>query len=150
MQVFQKAVRKFHRAATEDKSEPSTTNVEEGDEDVLLIERQISSSKRKRNSRDMDQGPKVISPVVDQVYGQKPLTPAQQAESKAVLILGLLFSLIILEGIFLAGSGFLSEGIDDFAAKYVYPAFSPTVVVFLSGSTAYGLWKTGGLNKKDG
>lgn len=38
--------------------------------------------------------------------------------------------------------GFLSEAADQFAQDVVYPAFSPTVILFLLISSAYGLWKT--------
>ena len=37
--------------------------------------------------------------------------------------------------------GFLPEAADQFAQDVVYPAFSPTLAVFLVCSTAYGLWK---------
>ena len=39
--------------------------------------------------------------------------------------------------------GFLPEAADSFAQQTVYPAFSPTVGVFLAGSVIYGLWKVG-------
>ncbi len=41
----------------------------------------------------------------------------------------------------LAMQGFLPESADQFAQDVVYPAFSPTVGVFLALSTAYGIWK---------
>jgi threonine/homoserine/homoserine lactone efflux protein len=65
-----------------------------------------------------------------------------QYETAAVQFLGLLFLLILIEGVFLAGSGFLPDALDEFARTTVYSAFSPTLGVFLAGSTAYGLWKT--------
>lgn len=70
--------------------------------------------------------------------------PSEDAEfeNNIVLVLFFLFGLIILEGIFLAGSGFLPEAVDKFALDIVYPSFSPTVVVFLLVSTFYGVWKT--------
>lgn len=40
--------------------------------------------------------------------------------------------------------GFMSEGVDRFATDVVYPAFGPTIGVFLLMSSAYGLWKTYG------
>lgn len=35
----------------------------------------------------------------------------------------------------------MSEGLDQFAQDIVFPAFSPTLGLFLAISTAYGLWK---------
>lgn len=63
-------------------------------------------------------------------------------ENNIVLVLFSIFGLIIFEGIFLAGSGFLPKAVDDFALNVVYPVFSPTVVVFLLVSTFYGVWKS--------
>jgi hypothetical protein len=38
--------------------------------------------------------------------------------------------------------GFLPEGADEFVATFLYPAFSPSIGIFLACSTAYGIWKT--------
>lgn len=88
------------------------------------------------------QGPTVISPVRDQVYGGGPLTPEQKAENTVVATLAVLFFVILAEGIFVAGSGFMSESLDQFATDIVLPAFTPTLGLFLAISTLYGLWKT--------
>lgn len=37
--------------------------------------------------------------------------------------------------------GFLPEAYDDFAVKYVFPAFTPTLGIFLAISIVYGLLK---------
>lgn len=37
--------------------------------------------------------------------------------------------------------GFLSEEADNFITNYIYPAFSPTLGVFLAISVVYGLVK---------
>lgn len=86
----------------------------------------------------------VISATRDQALGKAPQSQEQQLESVAVSFLGFVFFVILSEGVFLAASGFLSEAADEFARKVVYPAFSPTLAVFLAFSTAYGLWKTRG------
>jgi hypothetical protein len=131
----------------------SSSNDDDGD---LLIERQLASKKKKDSTKSSPSfssntsGPKVITPIVDQVYSNAQQTPEQQAENAAVSFLGLLFLVILGEGVFLAGSGFFSEAVDQFAADVVYPAFSPTVIVFLACSSLYGLWKTGGLSGEDG
>ncbi|CAI7930949.1 unnamed protein product [Closterium sp. NIES-54] len=44
--------------------------------------------------------------------------------------------------------GFLSEELDQMAMDVVYPAFSPTVAVFLLGATAYGAFKVIGIGGK--
>ncbi|CAN6481789.1 unnamed protein product [Victoria cruziana] len=49
--------------------------------------------------------------------------------------------LILLEGIILAASGFLPEEWDNLFVKYLYPSFTPTVVLFLGGTVAYGVLK---------
>ncbi|KAI3871997.1 hypothetical protein MKW92_043339 [Papaver armeniacum] len=50
-------------------------------------------------------------------------------------------SLIIIEGLTLSASGFLPEDWDKFIVKYVYPVFTPTVLLFLAGSVVYGVVK---------
>lgn len=40
--------------------------------------------------------------------------------------------------------GFLPEQLDQFAQDVVFPAFTPTLGLFLAISTGYGLWKVGG------
>ncbi|XP_078439789.1 low psii accumulation2 [Wolffia australiana] len=49
--------------------------------------------------------------------------------------------LILVEGIALAASGFLPESVDSFFSKFVYPAFTPTVGLFVAGTVAYGVFK---------
>lgn len=89
-------------------------------------------------------GPTVIAPLRDQIYNDEPLTEEQKAEGAVVSTLAILFVVILAEGIFLAGSGFMSEGADQFAQDIVFPAFSPTLGLFLLISSAYGVWKTRG------
>ncbi|GER48022.1 protein LOW PSII ACCUMULATION 2 [Striga asiatica] len=48
---------------------------------------------------------------------------------------------ILLEGIALAASGFLPEAWDNFFVKYLYPSFTPTVILFVAGTVAYGVLK---------
>ncbi|KAK1305742.1 hypothetical protein QJS10_CPA10g00814 [Acorus calamus] len=50
-------------------------------------------------------------------------------------------ALILVEGIALAASGFLPEDWDNFFVKYLYPSFTPTVFLFVGGTTAYGVIK---------
>lgn len=50
-------------------------------------------------------------------------------------------ALILVEGIALAASGFLPEVWDKFLVKYLYPSFTPTVVLFVGGTVTYGVLK---------
>ncbi|GMN40921.1 hypothetical protein TIFTF001_010155 [Ficus carica] len=49
--------------------------------------------------------------------------------------------IILIEGIVLAASGFLPEEWDKFFVKYLYPSFTPTVVLFVAGTVTYGVLK---------
>lgn len=121
--------------ASVDKSEAA------GATDDILIEKQMMK-KRKGKKEGKEASFKVVSAARDSVYGGGPLNEVQKFENTVVSILALLFLLILSEGIFLGASGFLSESADQFATDVVYPLFSPTLGVFLAGSTFYGLWKT--------
>ncbi|KAF7132767.1 hypothetical protein RHSIM_Rhsim09G0192800 [Rhododendron simsii] len=50
-------------------------------------------------------------------------------------------SVILIEGIALAASGFLPDEWDKFVVKYVYPVFTPTVFLFVAGTVTYGVLK---------
>ncbi|WOL13060.1 protein LOW PSII ACCUMULATION 2, chloroplastic [Canna indica] len=50
-------------------------------------------------------------------------------------------ALILVEGIALAAAGFLPEEWDGFFVKYLYPSFTPTVLLFLGGTVTYGVFK---------
>lgn len=117
----------------------------------LPIEQQIAKRKPKgvKSNKAQPASPsyKVISAARDQVYGDAPQTPQQRFENGIISFLAFLFFVILGEGVFLAASGFLNEEADRFAQNVVYPAFSPTMIVFLACSTLYGLWKTGGLGQ---
>ncbi|CAO2839018.1 unnamed protein product [Amaranthus hypochondriacus] len=49
--------------------------------------------------------------------------------------------IILVEGIALAASGFLPEEWDKLFVKYLYPSFTPTVVLFVAGTVVYGVFK---------
>ncbi|CAL9759155.1 unnamed protein product [Musa acuminata subsp. burmannicoides] len=49
--------------------------------------------------------------------------------------------IILVEGLGLAAAGFLPEEWDSFFVKYIYPSFTPTVLLFLGGTVAYGVFK---------
>lgn len=118
------------------------------DDSLEALEARIRS-KGKRKGRP-EAKVQVTSAAVDQVTGKAPSTPQGEKETAYVLGLALLFAIIILEGLVLAGSGFLPEEADAFIQDTLYPSYSPTVLLFLGASSFYGLYKTGkipGLNK---
>eukprot|EP00252_Welwitschia_mirabilis_P000262 TRINITY_DN10282_c0_g1_i1.p1 TRINITY_DN10282_c0_g1~~TRINITY_DN10282_c0_g1_i1.p1 ORF type:complete len:184 (+),score=37.41 TRINITY_DN10282_c0_g1_i1:138-689(+) len=98
---------------------------------------------------------KKSSTVIRREAPQKPLlapqadSQLQQNEGLFLLSWAGLGILILVEGAVLAASGFLPEEWDRLLTKYLYPAFTPTVVIFLVGTSAYGLYKYfgGGLKK---
>ncbi|CAM6107259.1 unnamed protein product [Calypogeia fissa] len=121
-----------------------------------------SSSSSERGAKGFGSPPKATAPEkkkssksssgsVRRTPPTKPLievSPAdqrtRQIETAVVASLAFLFAVIFLEGLVLAGSGFLPEEWDEFAANLVYPAFTPSVGVFLAIAASYGLWKTRG------
>lgn len=48
-------------------------------------------------------------------------------------------SAILIEGILLSASGFLPEELDNFFKKYLYPTFTPAVILFFAGAIAFGV-----------
>jgi hypothetical protein len=114
------------------------------DEEDIQIEKMMSSKRKSRKGQAAEPAKPftVVSATRDSVYGDQPPSQIQQVETTVVQGLGLLFALILAEGIFLGASGFMSAEMDALAQDVVYPLFTPTLGVFLAGSSAYGLWKT--------
>ncbi|BBN00094.1 hypothetical protein MPTK1_1g26360 [Marchantia polymorpha subsp. ruderalis] len=90
------------------------------------------------------------APPQQPLLGNQVDEETKQFETGAVAALVFVFSLIILEGIGLAASGFLPQEWDEFMIKVIYPIFTPTVGVFLGGAAAYGVWKYLGGGEKKG
>lgn len=100
---------------------------------------------RRRSRRRVEAGVKVESAAVAQATGAAPPTKVGEAETTFVRALGAFFALLLAEGLVLAASGFLPEALDAAVEQYLYPSFSPQMLLFLGASSAYGLWKTGKL-----
>ncbi|KAF5830259.1 hypothetical protein DUNSADRAFT_14816 [Dunaliella salina] len=135
--------------ATEKKSEgtnPSSAPPSSSSTDAVeALEARIRSRRARKGSQD---GPKVQvnAPAVDATRGDAPLSPEAKAETNLVAGMLFLFYTIIIEGLVIAGSGFLPEDWEDFISNSLYPNYTPTVLLFLGLSSAYGLWKTGKLS----
>jgi hypothetical protein len=113
-------------------------------ESIESLEEKIRIRRGKKGGKVKPQV-KVNAPVVDAVTGKAPATPESQIETAAVLTLFYFFLAILVEGLLLAGSGFLPEEWDQFIQDKIYPSYSPTVLLFLGVSSFYGLFKTGKL-----
>ncbi|CAL8467828.1 g7366 [Coccomyxa elongata] len=118
-------------------ADEETAQADRPDDGDLLIEEEMRNRRRKKKSKL-----NVVAPQVQQAYGGEPPTVAASLEGSYLTVLGVAFLIIMLEGVFIAVSGFLPESADQFAQDVVYPAFSPTVGVFLALSTLYGIWKS--------
>jgi hypothetical protein len=108
---------------------------------IDILESRAKSKRRPRPEAKV----KVQSAIVDQATGKTASTPMAQAETSYVSALLFLFLAILVEGLLLAGAGFLPEDWDAFIQDVIYPSFSWTVLAFLGGSSLYGLFKTGKL-----
>ncbi|EOY22931.1 hypothetical protein QUC31_007993 [Theobroma cacao] len=105
----------------------------------------ISSGKKKQK------GKRVRASIIRRSPVEKPAFVSKEEEAKAeeqrknesaflLAWLGL-GGVILVQGIVLAASGFLPEEWDKFFVKYLYPSFTPTVLLFLAGTVAYGVLK---------
>lgn len=85
-------------------------------------------------------------PLQKAAFGSENEAPAEakeQAQSEAAFLLAWsgLGGIILLQGLTLAASGFLPEEWDSVFVNYLYPAFTPTVFLFVAGTVAYGVSK---------
>ena len=127
--------------ATQEEREEETSNVRrEMDKDTTRIAFEPKAKKRTSRTRSTAE---IRTPTKDAASGKDGAMPVEyQLEAAGVAVLVLLFATILLGGIFLGASAFLSEDLDRFAQDVVYPNYSKVVVAFLLGSTAYGFYKS--------
>ncbi|GBF88312.1 low PSII accumulateion protein, chloroplastic [Raphidocelis subcapitata] len=104
-----------------------------------------SALARRRNRGRIEARVQVESATVAQATGAAPQTEIGEFETAVVQALAGFFGILLVEGLVLAGAGFLPESWDSAVQAYLYPSFSPQMALFLAGSSAYGLWKTGKL-----
>ncbi|GFH24922.1 uncharacterized protein HaLaN_22802, partial [Haematococcus lacustris] len=96
-------------------------------------------TQRKRKTKRTEAKVKVESAVVDAVTGKGPAPPTAKAETTYLSVMLFSFLLILLEGLVLAGSGFLPEAADVFVEQVLYPSFSPQVIQMCS--IMYSRWR---------
>ncbi|MCD7450610.1 hypothetical protein HAX54_007581 [Datura stramonium] len=134
---------------TEDTASASSTVAKKASSSSLGFGSSVSSkvtSKKKQQKGKRERGS-----IIRREPIQKPSFATQSEESgskefqkneSAFLLAWLgLGGIILVEGILLSASGFLPEAWDNFIAKYLYPSFTPTVLLFLAGTVFYGVLK---------
>eukprot|EP00892_Ulva_mutabilis_P001233 jgi/Ulvmu1/1110/UM106_0027.1 len=111
-------------------------------EDIVTGKSKKAKRKAKKAARAGESKPFQQDSGLKEALEGGNLTEAQIFEGNVITILGLIFSLCILEGLAVAASGFFPDNIDQWIQDNVYTAFSPTIVLFLACSSVYGVWKT--------
>ncbi|XP_021287221.1 protein LOW PSII ACCUMULATION 2, chloroplastic [Herrania umbratica] len=105
----------------------------------------ISSGKKKQKGKRERASIIRRSPVEKPAFVSKEeeaQADEQRKNESAFLLAWLgLGGVILVQGIVLAASGFLPEEWDKFFVNYLYPSFTPTVLLFLAGTVAYGVLK---------
>jgi len=133
------------KAEQQQQEGPSTSSTGSLDPDAQVEALEAALSRRRKRKGRIQPQVQVQSAVVDQATGKAPTTPIGQAETLYLQVLGGYFVVLLTEGLVLAGSGFLPEDLDALVQDYLYPSFSPQMLLFLGLSSLYGLWKTGKL-----
>ncbi|KAK7341062.1 hypothetical protein VNO80_23986 [Phaseolus coccineus] len=110
-----------------------------------------STANARKNQKQKQKGQRERASVIRRTPLEKPNFVSEEQEGKpqeegknesAFLLAMLGFGIVIfVEGIGLAASGFLPEEWDKIFVKYLYPSFTPTVLLFVAGTVSYGVFK---------
>ncbi|KAL1222216.1 Protein LPA2 [Cardamine amara subsp. amara] len=98
-------------------------------------------NKKGKGKREVIRRTPVEKPVFISEEGAAKAEEQRRNENAFLLTWLGLGGVILIEGIVLAASGFLPEELDKLFVKYVYPVFTPSVGLFVAGTTAYGVLK---------
>lgn len=120
-----------------------STSAAPADDSLEALEARIRNKARRKGKVEAKVA--VESAAVSAATGKAAPTPELERETAYVVGLGFLFVVIILEGLALAGAGFLPEAADAWIQDNLYPTYSYVVLAFLGASSLYGLFKTGKL-----
>ncbi|WVZ04099.1 hypothetical protein V8G54_024905 [Vigna mungo] len=110
-----------------------------------------TAANSKKKQKQKQKGQRERASVIRRTPLEKPAFASEEQKGKAkeegknesAFLLAMLgFGIVIfIEGIGLAASGFLPQQWDQFFVKYLYPSFTPTVLLFVAGTVGYGVLK---------
>lgn len=117
---------------------PFSSSPNEGNRIAFEPKKRRKSGKKNKNDSKLNEGAgsrRERGSVATQGIETQPWEPVY------VQALAAYFTLLILDGIVIAGSSFLPEFVDDFAVSVLYPSYSGLIGLFFALSAGYGAFK---------